>query len=53
MGETRNTYKNLIGIPEGKRPHRRPRCTGEDNIKMDLRETKWNGVEWMQLVGGP
>jgi hypothetical protein len=25
MGEMRNSYKTLIGNPEGKRPFRRPR----------------------------
>jgi hypothetical protein len=34
LGEKRNTYRILVGKPEGKRP----RYRWEDNIKMDLRE---------------
>jgi hypothetical protein len=36
MGEMRNTYKNLVVKPEGKRPLIRPRRIWEDNIKMDM-----------------
>jgi hypothetical protein len=34
----------LVGKPEGKRPLRRPRRRWEDNIRMDLREIAWKGV---------
>jgi hypothetical protein len=34
--ETRNSYRVLVGKPEGKRPLGRPRCRWEDNIKMHL-----------------
>jgi hypothetical protein len=37
-GETRNAYRILVGIPEGKRPLGRPRRRWVDNIKMVLRE---------------
>jgi hypothetical protein len=37
MGEKRNAYRILVGIPEGKRPLGRSRRR-VDNIKMDLRE---------------
>jgi hypothetical protein len=36
MGETRNTYRILVGKPEGKRPLGRARRWWVDNIKMDL-----------------
>jgi hypothetical protein len=36
-GEKRNTYRILVGKPEGKKPLRRPRRRWVDNIKMDLR----------------
>jgi hypothetical protein len=39
-----------VGKPEGKRPLRRPRRRCEDGIKMDLGETGWEGVEWIQLA---
>jgi hypothetical protein len=38
MGEKRNTYRILVGKPEGKRPLGIPRRRWVDNIKMDLRE---------------
>jgi hypothetical protein len=37
MGEKRNAYKILVGMPEGKRPLGRPRRRWMNNIKMDLR----------------
>jgi hypothetical protein len=37
-GELKNTYKILIGKPEGKRPLGKPKLGLEDNIRMDLRE---------------
>jgi hypothetical protein len=37
MGEMRNSYKILVGKPEGKRPRGRPRHWWEDNIKMNLK----------------
>jgi hypothetical protein len=37
-GANRNTYKLLLGKPEGKTPLGRPRLRWVDNIKMDLRE---------------
>jgi hypothetical protein len=38
----------LVGKPEGKRPLGRRRWV--DNIKMDLREIGWNGVDWIYLA---
>jgi hypothetical protein len=38
MGKKRGVYRILVGKPEGKRPHGRPRRRWEDNIKMDLQE---------------
>jgi hypothetical protein len=38
MGEKRNSYRILVGKPEGKRPLGRPRRRWGDSTKMDLRE---------------
>jgi hypothetical protein len=40
----------LVGKPEGKRPLGRPRRRGVDNIKMDLREIEWDGMDWIDVA---
>jgi hypothetical protein len=45
MGEMINTFRILVGKPEGNRQLGRPRLTCEDNIKMDLREIGLGGVD--------
>jgi hypothetical protein len=49
-GEKRNAYRILVGNPEGKRPLGRPRRRWVDNIKMDLREIGWDGIDWIDLA---
>jgi hypothetical protein len=49
-GEKRNTYRILVGKPEGKRPLGRPRRRWEYNIKMALRKTGWGGMGWIDLA---
>jgi hypothetical protein len=46
----RNTYRLLVGKPEGKRPLERPRHRWVDNIKMDLRVIGCGGVDWVGMV---
>jgi hypothetical protein len=50
MGVKRNAYRILVGKPEGKRPLGRPRRRWVDNIKMDLREIGWDGMDWSDLA---
>jgi hypothetical protein len=50
MGWKRNAYRILVGKPEDKRSVARPRRRWVDNIKMDLREIGWDGVEWIALI---
>jgi hypothetical protein len=45
MEALRNEYKILVRKPEGKRPHVRSRHRWEDNVRMDLKETGWKGVD--------
>jgi hypothetical protein len=45
-GAKRKAYRILVGKPEGKRPLGRPRRRWEDNIKVDLREIGWGGMDW-------
>jgi hypothetical protein len=46
----RNAYMIIMGMPEGKRPLGRPRRRWVDNIKIDLRDTGWNGMDWIDLA---
>jgi hypothetical protein len=50
MGETKKAYRILVGKPEGKRPLERPRRRWVDNIKVDLTEIGWDGVDWIELA---
>jgi hypothetical protein len=52
IGAKRNAYSILVGKPEGKRPLGRPRRRWVDNIKMDLREIGWDGVDWIDVAQG-
>jgi hypothetical protein len=52
MGEERKVYKVLVGKTEGKRPLGRPRRRWEDGIRMDLRESGLEGVDWIRLAQG-
>jgi hypothetical protein len=45
MGEKRSAYRLLVVKPEGKRPLGRPRCRWVYNIRMDLLEIGWGGVD--------
>jgi hypothetical protein len=44
----RNAYEVLVGKPEEKRLLGRPRRRRKD-IGIDLRETGWEGVDWIHL----
>ena len=50
MEQSRNTYRVLVGNPEGKRPLGRPRRRWEDNITMDLREVGCDPGELIDLA---
>jgi hypothetical protein len=50
MGDKRNVFRILVGKPERKRPVGRPRRRWVDNIKIDLRERGWDGMDWIDLA---
>jgi hypothetical protein len=50
MGEKRTTYRLLVRKLEGMRPLGRPRCRWVDNIKINLVEVGWSGVDWIGLA---
>jgi hypothetical protein len=49
-GEKRNACRILVGKPEEKRPLGRPKRRMVDNIKMDLRQIEWGGMDWIDLA---
>jgi len=49
-GDRRGVYRVLVEKPEGKRPLGRPRRRWEDNVKMDLQEVGFGGVDWIELA---
>jgi hypothetical protein len=53
-GNKVNVFRNFSNYcaqkPEGKRPLGRQRHRWVDNIKMDLREIGWDGVDWSDMV---
>jgi hypothetical protein len=50
MGEKTNAYKIFVGKLDGKRSLGRPRCRYLDNIKTDLGERGWGGMDWINLA---
>jgi hypothetical protein len=50
MGEKRNPYRILVGKPEGKRPLGRPKHRWVENVKMDIREIGWDGMDWVDVA---
>jgi hypothetical protein len=50
MEAPRTAYRILVGKAEGKRPLGRPRRRWVDNIKIDLREIVWDGMDWIELA---
>jgi hypothetical protein len=45
----RNALKVLVGKLDGKRPHRKPRRRWEDNIKINVKEIRFEDVDWNHL----
>jgi hypothetical protein len=48
-GDKKHAYRILVGKSEGKSPLGRPRRRWVDNIKRDLREREWYGMDWIDL----
>ena len=42
--------QGLVGRPDVKRSLARPSRRCEDNIKMDLQEVGWRGMDWIDLA---
>ena len=50
MGDKRDACRVLVGRPEGQRPLGSPRHGWEDNIKVDLQEVGWGGMDLIDLA---
>jgi hypothetical protein len=50
MMAKRNAYRILVRKPEGKRPLGRQIHRWVDNIKIDIREIGWGGMDWIDLA---
>ena len=53
-GEGRDLHRFLMGKTDGKRPLGRPKCSWEDNIKIDLQEEVGveTGLSWLRIGTG-
>jgi hypothetical protein len=45
-----NAYRIVVRKSDGKRPLGRPRRRWEDNMRLDLREIGWGGMDWIELA---
>ena len=45
-------YRVMVGKPEGKRPLGRPWRRWEENVKLDLQEVGWGGMDFIDLAEG-
>jgi hypothetical protein len=45
-----NTYRILVGKPEGKGPQGISSRRLENNVKMDLTEIGWGGIDWIGVT---
>ena len=50
LGESRGVYRVCVWQPDLKRPLGRPRRRWEGNIKMELQEVGWGGMDWIYLA---
>jgi hypothetical protein len=50
VGAKRNSYRILMGKPEGMRPLGGLRRGWVDIIKIDLRDIGWGGMDWIGLA---
>jgi hypothetical protein len=50
MGENIGVYSFWRRKPEANKPHRRSTHRWEDNIKMDLLEVGYGGLDWIDLA---
>jgi hypothetical protein len=52
IGEQEESCRILAGTTEGKSALERPRCSWMDDVKIDLGEIGWGGVDWFDVAQG-
>jgi hypothetical protein len=50
MVDRTGAYRNMVGRPEGRRPLGRPRHRWDNNIKVDVEEVGWGGMDWIAVA---
>jgi hypothetical protein len=50
MGDVRNADNIWVENPKRERPLARPMHTQEDNIKIYLKETECEGLDWIHMA---
>jgi hypothetical protein len=50
MGKRKVAYSVLVGKPKGERPLGRTRRRWQENSKLDLKEVRWGGLNWIDLA---
>ena len=50
MERIRGVYRVLVGKSEGTVTLGRPRCRWKDNIKIDIQEVDFEGMNWIELA---
>jgi hypothetical protein len=48
--EKRIAYRIVVRNPEGIKPLERPRHRWVDDIKLELKEIRWDGMDWIDLA---
>lgn len=50
MGKVRHSWKVIDRKPVGNRPVCRPKRKGEDTIKVNLKERRYDGMDWGHMA---
>ena len=50
MVDRTDTYRDMVGRPDGMRPLARSRNRWNDTIKVELQEVRWGSMDWIILA---
>ena len=46
---TQSEYREFVGKPKRMRPLGSLRCRWDGNVRIDLQEIEWEGIEWIDV----